>query len=166
MNYQGRRDQHKGKGLFSGTIAVLLTALLFMASTQSTYSQSPEVRKAFRYHDIEQPSKMIPALEKAVQANPEETYYLGLGYIMTGNLDKALAAFEKGISADDKNPVVVAGKGHVKLLQKKNGRRQGTAGRSSGYEPQENSKPVGSHRKSLSLRFQIFARRYFGAGKG
>jgi tetratricopeptide (TPR) repeat protein len=62
---------------------------------------------------------MIPALEKAVQANPEEIYYLGLGYIMVGNLDKALATFEKGIAAEDKDPLVVAGKGHVKLLQKK-----------------------------------------------
>jgi tetratricopeptide (TPR) repeat protein len=119
MNYQGSPDQQMSKRLFSGTIVVLLTALLFMASAQATLSQSPEIRKAFRYYDIEQPSKMIPALEKAVQANPQEIYYLGVGYIMQGDLDKALATFEKGISADDKNPLVVAGKGHVKLLQKK-----------------------------------------------
>ena len=34
-------------------------------------------------------------------------------------LDKALATFEKGIAADDENPLPVAGKGQVKLLQKK-----------------------------------------------
>lgn len=119
MNYQGSPDQQISKGLFSRTIAVVLTALLFMASTQTTFSQSPEIRNAFRYYDIEQPSRMIPALEKAVAANPEEIYYLGLGYVTMGDLDKALATFEKGISADDKNPMVVAGKGHVKLSQKK-----------------------------------------------
>src|SRR5690606_24722307 len=58
-------------------------------------------------------------LEKAVQAQPEEIYYLGLGYIMLGDLDKALATFEKGIANDKKDPMVVAGKGHVLILQNK-----------------------------------------------
>ncbi|HEX8038612.1 MAG TPA: tetratricopeptide repeat protein [Chryseosolibacter sp.] len=119
MNYQGSPDQQKNAGLFSRTILSLLAMLLFAASTNITFAQSPDVRKALRYYDIEQPSKMIPALEKAVQANPAEIYYLGLGYILMGNLDKALATFEKGIQANDKDPLVVAGKGHVKLLQKK-----------------------------------------------
>lgn len=118
MNYQGSPDRQMSKRLYLRAVAVLLTSLLLMAS-QTTFSQSPEVRKAFRYYDIEQPSKMVPALEKAVQSNPDDLYYLGLGYILAGNLDKALATFEKGISADDKDPVPVAGKGHVKLLQKK-----------------------------------------------
>lgn len=118
MNYQGRPDQQLSKGLVSRTITVLLTALLIMGSA-NTFAQSPEIRKAFRYQDIEQPSKMIPALEKAVQANPEDLYYLGLGYIMVGDLQKALATFEKGINADKKDPLPVAGKGHVFLLQKK-----------------------------------------------
>lgn len=107
------------KGLFNRTILSVFGALLFTASTSATFAQSPEVRKALRYYDIEQPSKMIPALQKAVDANPEEIYYLGLGYILLGDYDKALATFEKGISQDDKDALVVAGKGHVKLLQKK-----------------------------------------------
>lgn len=119
MNYQGSPDQQVSAGRYTRTIFSALAALLFTASATTTFAQSPEVRSAFRYYDIEQPSKMIPALEKAVQANPEEIYYLGLGYIMVGNLDKALATFEKGIAAEDKDPLVVAGKGHVKLLQKK-----------------------------------------------
>jgi tetratricopeptide (TPR) repeat protein len=119
MNYQGSPDQQVSAGRYTRTIFSVLAALLFTASASTTFAQSPEVRSAFRYYDIEQPSKMIPALEKAVQAKPEEIYYLGLGYIMVGNLDKALATFEKGIAAEDKDPLVVAGKGHVKLLQKK-----------------------------------------------
>src|SRR5690606_12862684 len=79
--------------------------------------QSPEIRKAFRYHEIEQPSKMIPALEQATQASPEQLYYLGIGYIIAGDLNKALATFEKGISNDSKDPLPVAGKGQVKILQ-------------------------------------------------
>lgn len=119
MNYQGSPDQQSSQGLFSRAIALLLTGLLLMASADLTLAQSPEIRQAFRYYEIEQPSKMIPALEKATQANPEDLYYLGIGHILMGNLDKALAAFEKGISNDDKNPLPVAGKGQVFILQKK-----------------------------------------------
>jgi tetratricopeptide (TPR) repeat protein len=119
MNFQGSPDQQMSSGLFSRTVLSILIALLFMASTTSTFAQSPEIRKAFRYLDIEQPSKVIPALEQAVQANPENIYYLGLGYIRLGDLEKALATFEKGIKADNKDALSVAGKGHVKLLQKK-----------------------------------------------
>ena len=117
MNYQGSPDQQLSSGLFKGTVSTLIVALLLMAST-TAFSQSPEIRKAFRYQEIEQPSKMIPALEKAAQGE-ENLYYLGLGYINAGDLDKALATFEKGINADDKNPLPVAGKGHVLILQKK-----------------------------------------------
>ena len=119
MNYQGSPDQQMSSGLFGRTISSILIVLLFMASTNSTFAQSPEIRKAFRFMDIEQPSKGIAALEQAAQANPENLYYLGLGYILTGANDKALATFEKGISADGNDALSVAGKGHVKLLQKK-----------------------------------------------
>ena len=118
MNYSGSPVQHIRKALFPRTIAMLLVAL-FMASTTTAFAQSPEVRKAFRFYEIEQPSKMIPALEQAAQANPENLYFLGVGYIIQGDLDKALATFEKGIKNEDKDPLPVAGKGHVLILQKK-----------------------------------------------
>ena len=119
MNYSGSPDQQIGKALFPRATVLSLAALLFMASATTAFAQSPEVKKAFRFHEIEQPSKMIPALEQAAQASPENLYYLGLGYIMQGDLDKALATFEKGIKNDDKDPLPVAGKGHVLVLQKK-----------------------------------------------
>lgn len=100
-------------------ISTLFIVLLVVVSATSAFSQTPEIRKAFRYYEIEQPSKMIPALEQATQGSPENLYYLGVGYIMMGDLDKALATFEKRIAAEDKDPLPVAGKGQVKLLQKK-----------------------------------------------
>lgn len=118
MNYQGRPDRQQIAGRFSGLVTSALAALLFIASI-STFAQSPEIRKAYQYREIEQPSKMMPALQKAVGDNPENLYYLGLGHILTGDLDKAMEIFEKGIAEDRKNPLPVAGKGHVKLLQKK-----------------------------------------------
>ena len=122
MNYQGSPGRQQKAGRFSGPNILALLALLFMASINAS-AQSPEVRKAFQYLDNEQPSKMIPALQKAVE-NPESSYYMGLGYIMSGDLDKAMSIFEKGIAEDKKNPLPVAGKGHVKLLQKKTAEAQ------------------------------------------
>lgn len=119
MNNHGSPDQRKSAGRFSGRILMLLIALLIMASINATFAQSPEIRKAYRYLDIEQPSKVMPALEQAVGDNPDNLYYLGLGYILTDDLDKALSTFEKGIAQNRKDPLPVAGKGHVKLLQKK-----------------------------------------------
>lgn len=118
MNYQGSPDARLSSGMYKG-ISALFAALLVVASVTSAFSQTPEIRKAFRYYEIEQPSKMIPALEKATQGTPEYSYYLGLGHILNGDLDKAMAIFEKRISEEDKDPLQVAGKGHVKLLQKK-----------------------------------------------
>lgn len=118
MNYQGRPDRQPIAGRFSGPVKSALAALLFMASI-STFAQSPEIRKAYQYLEKEQPSKVMPALQKAVGDNPENQYYLGLGHILTGDLDKAMEIFEKGIANDRKDPLPVAGKGHVKILQKK-----------------------------------------------
>lgn len=119
MNYLGSLVQLNGSKKVARAIASLLVASLFLASTITALAQTPEIRQAFRYYEIEQPSKMIPALEKAVQGSPENLYYLGLGYITLGELDKALSTFEKGIQNDDKDPLPVAGKGQVLILQKK-----------------------------------------------
>jgi tetratricopeptide (TPR) repeat protein len=119
MNYYGSPDQQLSTGTFPARTRKVFITLLIMASINATYAQSPEIRKAYRYLDIEQPSKFMPALQQAVGDDPENLYHLGLGYIITGDLEKALSTFEKGIDADKKNPLPVAGKGHVKLLQKK-----------------------------------------------
>ena len=92
-------------------------AVVFVALSSFSFGQSPEVRQAFRLIDIEQPSKGIAALEKLATSSTNQ-YYLGLGYLRTGQKDKALAAFEKGISMSDKDGLNYAGKGHVKLLDK------------------------------------------------
>lgn len=106
------------KGKASGVVSMLIIMLL---SAITTFGQSPEVRKAFRLIDIEQPTKGLAALEQLVQSNPENAsylYYLGLAQIRTGAKDKALANFEKGISLEPKEGLCYAGKGHVRLLEK------------------------------------------------
>ena len=99
----------------------LVTMLLLVLPTILTFGQSPEVRKAFRLIDIEQPSKGIAALEQLVSANPTNTnylYYLGLAQLRTGAKDKAAKSFEKGLNTNEKDALNYAGKGYLKLLEK------------------------------------------------
>ena len=142
------------KGLFPGAIASLVIALLVMASATTTLAQSPEIRKALRYYENEQPSKMLPALEQAVKSDPESSYYLGLGYILQGDLDKALSTFEKGIQDDDKNPLPVAGKGHVLLLQKKSAEAKALL-----------TKAADMNRKKTAAQWEAIGRAYLADSK-
>lgn len=100
------------------TVMALIFAMLFIAAT--TNAQNPEVRKAFRLIDIEQPSKGLAALEQLASATPNSynLYYLGLAQLRLGQKDKALANFEKGIAANEKDGLNYAGKAHVRLLEK------------------------------------------------
>ena len=61
MNYHTSPDQQIRSGLFSRTFFTLFVAVLVTAS--AAFAQSPEVRRALRLIDIEQPSKGIAALE-------------------------------------------------------------------------------------------------------
>jgi tetratricopeptide (TPR) repeat protein len=122
MKYQMRPEKNTKSGPFgrTGSLLTVLLAIAFVAMSSLSYGQSPEIRKALRLIDIEQPSKGIAALEQIASSGSSSSnqYYLGLGYLRTGNKDKALAAFEKGISINEKDGLNYAGKGQVKLLEK------------------------------------------------
>jgi tetratricopeptide (TPR) repeat protein len=121
MNYHVGPGIKTNSRLFGRTNS-FLALLMMLTLSVSSYGQSPEVRKAFRLIDIEQPSKGISALEQLANSDPKNAavnlYYLGLAQLRTGAKDKALATFEKGISTDDKQGLNYAGKGHVRLLEK------------------------------------------------
>jgi tetratricopeptide (TPR) repeat protein len=126
MKYQLRPEQTFKLGPFSKTGSLLTTAfaIVFVTMASFAFGQSPEVRAALRLIDIEQPTKGIAELERLASASSQNQYYLGLGYLRTGNKDnnwnkdKALAAFEKGISMNEKDGLNYAGKGQVKLIEK------------------------------------------------
>jgi tetratricopeptide (TPR) repeat protein len=111
------RSPEKTRSGLSGRFFKVALAIVFAAVSSYSFGQGPEVRQAFRLIDIEQPSKGIAALEKIANSSTNQ-YYLGLGYLRTGSKDKALAAFDKGISLNEKDALNYAGKGHVKLLEK------------------------------------------------
>lgn len=152
MNYQGSPDRQARK-LFAPAMALCMTALLFTAAT-TAFAQSPEIRQAFRYYEIEQPSKMIPALEEAAK-DKADAYYLGLGYIVMGDLDKALEVFDKGIAENKKDPLPVAGKGHVLILQKKT---------NEGKALLEQAADMGGRRKSAA-QWEAIGRAYLADSK-
>ncbi len=105
----------------SGLRKVFLIVLVATCAVANVLAQSPNVRNALRLIDIEQPSKGLSAMEQLVNSDPENAeylYYLGLAQLRTGNKDKALANFEKGIEFESKNGLNYAGKGHVRLLEK------------------------------------------------
>lgn len=108
MNFRSKRN-------------AVLTITFMVLTAISSFAQSPEIKKALRLIEIEQPSKGIAALEALAKAQPESAttlYYLGLGYIRAGQKDKALEAFEKGIKLEEKEGLCYAGKGHVRILEK------------------------------------------------
>jgi tetratricopeptide (TPR) repeat protein len=118
-HYVSPEKQHSG--LFRKTNYLLMHLLVMLLSLPLiSFAQSPEVKNAFRLIDIEKPSKGISTLEglASKEDNSSMQYYLGLGYLRTGNKEKALAAFEKGISLSEKDGLNHAGKGHIKLLEK------------------------------------------------
>lgn len=101
---------------------LLAIALLVLVGGSAAFAQSPEVRKAFRFFHIEQPSKGMSALQELVKSNPENSsyhYYLGLAQLQSGDLEQAMANFNKGIELDKRDGLNYAGKGHAYLLEKK-----------------------------------------------
>jgi tetratricopeptide (TPR) repeat protein len=118
MKYQVSPEKKIGSGLFGMKAVKGIMAMMFMAMSILSFGQNPEIRKAFRLIDSEQPKKGLAALEQQAGSSSSNQYYLGLAYLRTGNKEKALAAFEKGISMNEKDGLNYAGKGHVKLLEK------------------------------------------------
>jgi tetratricopeptide (TPR) repeat protein len=110
-------EKNLRSGLYPRMKRHLTLSVVMILLTVSTFAQSPEVRKALRHFEIEQPKKGIAALE-ALPQNSTNFYYLGLAQLRAGEKDKALATFEKGIAANDKDGLNYAGKGHVRLLEK------------------------------------------------
>jgi tetratricopeptide (TPR) repeat protein len=121
MKYHVGPKELINSGPFGKITHLFATAMLMLTLSFVSFGQTPDVRKAFRSIDIEQPSKGLSALEQLVKANPENSnflYYLGLAQLRTGAKDKALASFEKGISLNEKDGLNYAGKGHIRLLEK------------------------------------------------
>lgn len=70
--------------------------------------------------DGDQPLKAKTTFESIVKASPtaENYYYLGYALLRSGQIEAAKANFEKGITADAKNPLNTVGLGTILLSEK------------------------------------------------
>lgn len=95
----------------------LITALLFAGSA---VAQSLEDGKKFMYYDRFKSAKDV--FQKLVAANPaneEATYWLGQAEIGLENIPAAKAVYQSKLSAVPNSPLILAGIGHVELLEGK-----------------------------------------------
>ena len=107
-------------GALSYSLTLLLTCFSMFA--QSQVPINPVVPKALYLIETEQMKKALADLEQAIGANPTDAalhYYLGYAFLKANERARALAAFEKGIQANDKELLNYAGKGWVSLLEGK-----------------------------------------------
>lgn len=97
---------------------LLFYAIFFPAVT--LVAQPSEIKPVYHHIEIEQPSRalaLLTSLSEVPKKSPTQQYYIGIGYLRLGNFDKALSAFEEGISLKEKYGLNYAGKAHVKVLQ-------------------------------------------------
>jgi tetratricopeptide (TPR) repeat protein len=109
-------------GLIEGISLFKISLLVVLLYAGNVHGQPPEVKEAFHYIEIEQPSraaKLLNELTNTGKKTPNVQYYIGLGYVRLGQLDVALKAFEEGISLKEKYGLNYAGKAHVLILQGK-----------------------------------------------
>jgi len=100
----------------------LLCFFLFL-STGILNAQSPGIKEALHYIEIEQPSKgraVLDGLANGQKKSPDLLYSIGVGYLRLGDLESALKAFDEGIAMKEKYGLNYAGKAQVKFLQSQN----------------------------------------------
>jgi tetratricopeptide (TPR) repeat protein len=105
--------------LYSNQMNRFLLCFLLLSSGLLK-AQPSEIKRAFSYIEIEQPSRALAVLTdlaNAPKTTPNQQYYIGMGYLRLGQLDNALKSFEDGIALKEKYGLNYAGKAHVKLLR-------------------------------------------------
>jgi len=117
LNSMSATADHRRQNIF------LLVALM-MISALSAFAQAPayekDVDNAIHFLNAEQPKKALEVIEKVAQTNasdPVALFYVGYVQAKANELDKAFASFDKGSQLNDKDPLNVAGKAYVRILQ-------------------------------------------------
>jgi tetratricopeptide (TPR) repeat protein len=97
---------------------LLLLTTLFLFGTLRT--QSIEEGRKFIYYERYKSAKDV--FEKLVQANPnniDAVYWLGQTYIGMEDIPAAKTLYQKTLAANSNSPLLIAGMGHVELLEGK-----------------------------------------------
>ncbi|MEO6720451.1 MAG: tetratricopeptide repeat protein [Ferruginibacter sp.] len=97
---------------------LLVLTTLFLFGTMK--AQSIEEGRKFLYYERYKSAKDV--FDKLVQANPnniDAVYWLGQTYIGMEDFEAAKALFQKTLQANANSPLLIAGMGHVELLEGK-----------------------------------------------
>ena len=100
---------------------LFILLLIIVLTIQFVIAQDVEILKSKKLLDTDQPKKAIAELTKIAEGYPTNAaawYHLGAARLKNSQPEEALKSFEKGISADEKEPLNYVGKGVVKAFQK------------------------------------------------
>lgn len=94
--------------------------LLLGQSEFAVAQQEKEIAEAKHLVDIDQSKKALDVLTQAASTystSPAVYYNLGLLQLKLNNRQEALKSFDKGLAADPKDALNLAGKGHLAMLE-------------------------------------------------
>jgi len=98
-------------------LACFVTASLLVGQA---VAQDKEIAEAKHLVEIDQSKKGLDVLTKAAStypASPAVFYNLGLQQLKANKRQEALQSFDKGLAADPKDALNLAGKGHLAMLE-------------------------------------------------
>ena len=97
-----------------------LLTLLFMGTTLAAPLMAQDIPTALKDIEAERYPKAEKALTQLVSSSPsaDNQFYLGYYYLKSGQVDKAKAAFDKGVQADAKSQLDNVGLAGVALAKK------------------------------------------------
>lgn len=101
-------------------LACLVTASLLVGQREFAVAQDKEIAEAKHLNEIDQSRKGLDVLTRAVStypADPSVYYNLGLLNLKMNKRQEALQSFDKGLAADPKDALNLAGKGHLAMLE-------------------------------------------------
>ncbi|MEJ1240421.1 tetratricopeptide repeat protein [Chryseolinea sp. T2] len=101
-------------------LACFVAASLLVGQTEFAVAQGTEIAEAKHLVEIDQSKKALDVLTKAASTYPTSPavfYNLGLLQLKMNKRQEALQAFDKGIAADPKDALNIAGKGHLSMLE-------------------------------------------------
>lgn len=101
-------------------LACFVAAGLLAGQTQFAAAQDKEIAEAKHFVEIDQAKKGLDVLTRAASTYPTSPavfYNLGLLQLKMNKRQEAMQSFDKGLAADPKDALNLAGKGHYAMLE-------------------------------------------------
>ena len=101
-------------------LACFVATSLLVGQSNFAAAQNTEIAEAKHLVEIDQSKKALDVLTKAATTYPTSAatfYNLGLLQLKLNKRQEALQSFDKGIAADPKDALNIAGKGHLAMLE-------------------------------------------------